>query len=405
MKERLNLLSNRIKFLVHGFFFSTAYHIAEPSTILPLIVSYFSKNDIIIGIFSSLVRGGAIIMQLHMAFHAQAYKRVLNPLRVLFLFRLLSWTGIGLVIYLFGNVNPVLTLWLIGLGLFSFSFTAGLGTILFHELLGKVFTNEYRGVTWAYRQIFMGIGGILSGIIAGWIFNRYEKPASFAYAFLISALFMMIGYIVLGTAYEWEKKNISEKEKNFTLFISNTISLLKQDKVLFNQIIICLVSYSYLFSLPFVIKYNKPGLNLGGLALSSAVPLLTGSVLGNVFWAKLASVNSNKLIVRLSFLMMVISLSMALFHANIFIFILIFLLAGSAADGFRLAFKNLVLNLASEEKRPVYFAVQNFITSAGLFFSIPGGALLKLIGFQALILFTVTILLFGLFFSYKLKDI
>jgi len=405
MKENLNLLSNRIKFITHGFFFSTAYHMAEPSTILPLVVNYFSKSDIIIGIFSSLVRGGAIIMQLYMAFHAQTYKRVMSPLRILFLFRLLSWIGIGLAIYFFGNVNPVLTLWLIGLGLFTFSFTAGLGTILFHELLGKIFTNEYRGVTWAYRQISMGIGGILSGVIAGWIFNLYDRPLGFAYAFLISGIFMLIGYIFLGIVYEWEKKNISEKEKNFSLFIGNVFALLKQDKILLNQIIVCLISYTYLFALPFVIKYNKPELNLGGLAVSSAVPLLTGSILGNIFWARLASRNSNKIIVRISFLMMIFSLTMALLPSNIFIFILIFLFAGSASDGFRLAFKNLVLSLAPEEKRPVYFAVQNFITSIGLFFSIPGGALLNIIGFKALIILTITLLLTGFFFSHKLKDI
>ena len=405
MKENLNLLSNRIKFITHGFFFSTAYHMAEPSTILPLVVNYFSKSDIIIGIFSSLVRGGAIIMQLYMAFHAQTYKRVMNPLRILFLFRLLSWIGIGLAIYFFGNVNPVLTLWLIGLGLFTFSFTAGLGTILFHELLGKIFTNEYRGVTWAYRQISMGIGGILSGVIAGWIFNLYERPLGFAYAFLISGIFMLIGYVFLGVVHEWEKKNISEKEKNFGLFIGNAFALLKQDKILLNQIIVCLISYTYLFALPFVIKYNRPELNLGGLAVSSAVPLLTGSILGNIIWARLASRNSNKIIVRISFLMMIFSLTMALLPSNIFIFILIFLFAGSASDGFRLAFKNLILSLAPEEKRPVYFAVQNFITSIGLFFSIPGGALLNLIGFNTLIILTITVLLTGFFFSHKLIDV
>ena len=405
MKENLNLLSNRIKFITHGFFFSTAYHMAEPSTILPLVVNYFSKSDIIIGIFSSLVRGGAIIMQLYMAFHAQTYKRVMNPLRILFLFRLLSWIGIGLAIYFFGNVNPVLTLWLIGLGLFTFSFTAGLGTILFHELLGKIFTNEYRGVTWAYRQISMGIGGILSGVIAGWIFNLYERPLGFAYAFLISGIFMLIGYVFLGVVHEWEKKNISEKEKNFGLFIGNAFALLKQDKILLNQIIVCLISYTYLFALPFVIKYNRPELNLGGLAVSSAVPLLTGSILGNIIWARLASRNSNKIIVRISFLMMIFSLTMALLPSNIFIFVLIFLFAGSASDGFRLAFKNLILSLAPEEKRPVYFAVQNFITSIGLFFSIPGGALLNLIGFNTLIILTITVLLTGFFFSHKLIDV
>jgi MFS family permease len=189
------------------------------------------------------------------------------------------------------------------------------------------------------------------------------------------------------------------------VFIRNTVALLKQENILLNQIIVCIISYSYLFALPFIIKYNKPELNLGGLAVSSAVPLLTGSILGNILWARLASRNSNKIIVRISFLMMILSLTIALLPSNIFIFVLIFLFAGSASDGFRLAFKNLVLNLAPEEKRPVYFAVQNFITSIGLFFSIPGGVLLKLIGFKALIILTIGVLLSGFIYSQKLKDI
>lgn len=405
MNEKLNLISNRVKFIFHGFFFSTAYHMAEPSTILPLMVNYFSKSNIVIGIFSSLVRGGAIIMQLYMAFHAQAYKKVMNPLRLLFFFRVLAWIGIGLAIYFFGNDNPTLTLWLFGLGLFLFSFTAGLGTILFHELLGKIFTNDYRGVTWAYRQILMGAGGILSGFIAGWILNYFPKPLNFAYSFLISSVFLTVGYLIISTVKEGEKKNVSVKEKSFALFIGNSVQLLKNDRQLFNQILACILSYSYLFALPFVVKYIKLDLNLGGLAIGSAVPLLTGSMLGNVVWARLAKKSANRKIIGISFLMMIISLALALVASDIYLFVVIFLLAGGASDGFRLAFKNMVLNIAPEEKRPVYFAIQNFITSIGLFFSIPGGALIGLIGFKMLLIFTIVLLVSGWFFSRVLKNV
>lgn len=404
MNKLMNLRSNRFKFIIHGFFISSGIHVAEPSTILPLIVNYFSQSNIVLGFFSSLIRGGAVIMQLYTAFFAQAYSRVMKPLRIIFFFRFISWFGIGISIFYFGQLSNSLTLWFIGIGLFAFSFCAGLGTIYFHELMGKIFTNDYRGVTWAYRQIFMGLGGVLSGTFAAWFLNKFEEPRSFALVFMISSGFMVIGYLFLGTVKEFSKKNIQKKEDKFSTFLTNAFKTLKYEKDLKSQIIVRLISYSYLFVLPFVVKYAEIDINLGGLALGSAVPLLGGSMLGNILWAKYASIGSNKKIISASFLMIIISLLIAFFADNIYLFILIFLLAGSASDGFKLAFNNLVLSIAPEEKRPVYFAIQNNLTSLGLFFSIPGGILLNLLGYKALLAITILILIFGLYLGLKLKD-
>ncbi len=343
-------------------------------------------------------------MQLYTAFYAQAYTRVMKPLRIIFLLRLLSWFGIGLSIFYFGETKPAVAIWLIGIGLFLFSFTAGFGTIYFHELFGKVFTNDYRGVTWAYRQTFMGLGGVMSGMFVAWFLNAFEEPKSFSYSFMISAGIMSVGYIIFSTLKEFPKKNIQKKEERFSIFLVNSFKTLKEDKALKLQIIVRLLSYTYLFVLPFIVKYAKLDINLGGLALGSALPLLGGSLLGNILWAKYASIGSNKKIILTSFLMIIMSLSLALIATNIYFFILLFLLAGSASDGFKLAFNNLVLSIAPEEKRPVYFAIQNNLTSFGLFFSIPGGLILNLIGFKPLIVFTILILIYGLILGFKLKD-
>ena len=404
MNKLIDLRSNRLKFIAHGFFVSSGIQVAEPSTILPLIVSHFSQSNVLLGFFSSLIRGGAIIMQLYTAFYAQAYTRVMNPLRVIFLFRLISWFGIGLSFYYFGESNPALALWLFGTGLFLFSFTAGFGTIYFHELFGKVFTNDYRGVTWAYRQTFMGLGGILSGIFAAWFLNKFEEPESFSYTFMIGAGIMAVGYIIFSTLREFPKEKIQKKEERFSIFLVNAFKTLKEDKALKLQIIVRIVCYSHLLALPFVVKYANLDLKLGGLALGSALPLLGGSLLGNILWAKYASIGSNKKIIFVSFIMIIISLTLALFANNIYLFIILFLFAGSASDGFRLAFNNLVLSIAPEEKRPVYFAIQNNLTSLGLFFSINGGIILNLIGFKILVVLTIIILISGLFLSFKLKD-
>jgi len=68
---------NNYKNVIHAFFLALAITIAEPSTVLPLMVHYFSDSVIMVGLFASLLRGGAIVIQLYVAFHAQTYKRVL----------------------------------------------------------------------------------------------------------------------------------------------------------------------------------------------------------------------------------------------------------------------------------------------------------------------------------------
>jgi len=64
---------------------------------------------------------------------------------------------------------------------------------------------------------------------------------------------------------------------------------------------------------------------------------------------------------------------------------------------------NLVLEIAPEEKRPVYVAIQSTIVSFGLFFSIPGGVILEYFGYTVLYVFTLAMLSIGLYYTQILK--
>ena len=185
---------NNHKNVTHAFFLALAITIAEPSTILPLMVHHFSDSVIMVGIFASLLRGGAIVVQLYAAFHAQAYKRVLPYLGKVFFFRWIAWFSIGLSIYLIGDSNKPLTLFFIGLGLFFFSFTAGFGAIYFKELQAKLFSKKYRGKTMANRNIAGSVASIISGSVAGYVLQNFDAPLNYAALFMVSSLFMAIGF-------------------------------------------------------------------------------------------------------------------------------------------------------------------------------------------------------------------
>ena len=393
---------NNTKNVSHAFFLALAITIAEPSTVLPLMIHHFSDSVIIVGLFVSLLRGGAITIQLYAAFHAQAYKRVLPYLGKVFFFRFISWFMIGAAIYFFGETHKTLTLFFIGLGLFFFSFTAGFGAIYFKELQAKLFSKNYRGKTMANRNIAGAIASIISGGIAGYVLQHFDAPLNYATLFMVSSLFMAIGFITFITIEEPSKENISIKEKKFKDFIKNAIILLKSNKRLKQQILVIFLSFAYFLSMPFVILNANNTFTLTGWMLGGFITIqMLGSIIGSTFlWRRIY--NYEKML-SLSFIFMLAAFIIALFAKNIYSYGIIFLLFGIALDGFNISGMNLVIEIAPEDKRPIYTALQTNITSLGLFFPILGGVILKYINSYTIIyLLTILLLSIGFFLSLKL---
>jgi len=395
---------NNYKNVSHAFFLSLAITIAEPSTVLPLIVSHFSDNVVMVGIFVSLLRGGAIVIQLYAAFHAQAYSTVLPYLSKVFFFRWLSWFSIGLSIYFIGDSNRSLTLFLIAVGLFFFSFSAGFGAIYFKELQAKLFSKKYRGKTMANRNIAGAVASIISAGVTGYVLSNYEPPLSYAYLFIVSSFFMAIGFVTFATIEEPPKVKVLEKEKNFNLFIKNAFVILKEDKRLQTQIFVIFLSYSYLLAMPFVILNANTLFTLTGWMLGGFIMVqMIGSIIGSSFlWRR---IHNYERMLTFSFIFMILAFTLALFSQSVYSFALIFLLFGIGLDGISISSMNLVIEIAPEEKRPIYTALQTNLTSLSLFFPILGGVLLNYFeSYQLIYFITILLLIVGIIVSFRLKE-
>ena len=401
----MDKFSNHVKNILHGFFLSIGTTIAEPSTILPLIVNYFGGSSLLIGFFAALLRGGAIFVQLFAAFQAQSYKLMLPFIRRVFFIRFFAWFFIGLTILLFGKDNPNITLFFIGLGLFVFSFSAGFGAIYFKDIIGKIFSHKFRGKTMAYRQFFSAFGGLLSGALAALILESYPAPQNYGYLFIISSFIMALGYIAFGTIDEPIKKEVTERENSFKKFLHNSLTLLKADKDLQIQLTTFLLAYGYLISLPFIILDAQSKINLDGVAIGTLITTqMIGAMLSNFIWGKLSSNGCNRLTANISISLYILAITVALNASSLYEYTFIFFIMGGAIDGNRIASGNLILALAPSEKRPVYIALQINIISFGLFFSLLGGLLLHYFDYTILYTITIFVLLTALFFSFKLRD-
>ena len=400
----MDKFSNHIKNILHGFFLSIGTTIAEPSTILPLIVNYFGGSSLLVGFFAALLRGGAVLIQLFAAFQSQTYELMLPYLRRVFLVRFIAWFSIGVAIIVLGTDSPNLTLFSIGLGLFVFSFSAGFGAIYFKDIIGKIFSPKFRGKTMSYRQFFSGLGGLISGAMAGFIIESFEEPYSFGYLFIISAFIMGFGYLAFGSIDEPKKEEVATKEKSFKDFLHNSLNLLKSDKQLQAQLKTFFLGYGYLISLPFIILHAQEKIGLDGLAIGSLITAqMVGAMLSNFLWARLSGAGLNRLTAQVAITFQITAITLAIFASSLEIYMLLFFLIGAAIDGSRIASGNLILDLAPPKKRPVYMALQINILSLALFFSILGGVILQFSSYSVLYTITLLMLFTSLGFSFKLS--
>ena len=401
----MDKFSNHVRNILHGFFLSIGTTIAEPSTILPLIINYFGGSSMLVGLFSSLLRGGAILVQLFAAFQAQSYHRMLPYIRRVFFIRFLAWFLIGLVMVLFGEDYPNFTLFFIGLGLFVFSFSAGFGAIYFKDIIAKIFSHKFRGKTMAYRQFFSAFGGLMSGVFAAFILEHFDAPQSYGYLFIISSFLMGFGYIAFGTIDEPYKEEVSQRENSFKKFLKNSLATLQSDKELQIQLSTFLLAYGYLISLPFIILDAQVKINLSGIAIGSLITTqMVGAMLSNFLWGKLSGQGRNKITANVSIILYLLAIIVAFNASSLYEYMFIFFIIGGAIDGNRIASGNLILKLAPPEKRAVYIALQVNIISFGLFFSLLGGIILHFFNYTVLYSLTSVILLIALFLSFKLKD-
>ncbi len=396
---------NNLKNVLHGFFLAVATSIGEASTILPLIVKYFGGSYILVGIFVTLLRGGAIFVQLIAAFYAQSYSYVMPYLRRVFFFRFLGWFFIGISIYIFGKTNPNLTLFLIGVGLFIFSFSAGFGGVYFKEIIAKIFNKEERGKSMANRQLFASIGALISGGVAGVILEKVPKPDSFAYLFLISSFLMAIGLIAFATIKEPIKKQVRKREESFREFLKNVILFLKRDKKLKYLIISVLLGYGYLLSLPFIILEAKEKIGISGWMVGAFITIeMVGSIIGNLFlWKRF--IKNYTLMMKIAISIFIVMIGAILLFKNSFIYLLAFFLFGMGRDGFKNSEMNLAIEISPQDLRPIYVAIESTLTSIGLFFPILGGIILEHFDYKTLYIITAFILACSIFYLDRFNKI
>ena len=164
---------------------------------------------------------------------------------------------------------------------------------------------------------------------------------------------------------------------------------------------------SYVLGLPFYIIFAKKFLfiptSIAGLFLSVQ---MVGYLSSNILWGRLSNNKSNRLVLFLSAICSAIPPFLLLLNIltkiPISVYGAIFFFLGATMSGMDMGYTNYLLEIAPEEKRPIYVGFLNTIVGPTIFLSAVGGLFIQVFSFAFLYSLVFLISIGSIFLSLSL---
>jgi MFS family permease len=379
-------------FIANGFFFPIAGKILGTGLLLTWFVSDLTPSAFVAGLLIPIQYGISLLAQ---PWIGQAISE--RSARVKYyvaqaLVRAAVWFGLGLASWLIGEDHPLLLLVIFFTVVLADAVAAGVGNISFSETLARVIPQKLRGRARGFR----GMAGAVLGGIAGLLLHLYVPEDAgvrlFGLLFAIAGVLYAIGGAVFGLIRdpkEHARPARAPKRESILTRVRHMLAHSPYRRFLAIQILLTpatqgLVFFTLLGRHEFDLNINALGL----LIVSDALAPLAGNFFAGLWadrfgnrWALQASALAS-LVAPLAALVLLFAGRGWPPWAVLATFGLIVFAIGVAYSGFDLASKNLLLDLAPDERsRPVYIGMNDTLLALPTTLFIVGGAAIDWFGF------------------------
>jgi MFS family permease len=185
---------------------------------------------------------------------------------------------------------------------------------------------------------------------------------------------------------------ITKKDRNFRIFLLTRLAI-----------------GFYVMGLPFYIIYAKTHLfipaSMAGVFLTVQ---MVGYLSSNLLWGYLSNRGKNRSVLLLSAVFSgvcpLLLLSHVAFGIPVWVYGALFFFLGATISGLDLGYMNYLLQIAPEEKRPIYVGFLNTVVGPTLFLSAAGGLILQLTSFVLLYSLMFLISIVAIILSLSLEE-
>ncbi len=330
--------------------------------ILPLFVSHFTKNPLVIGLIPFLGWAGVLLPQLFVANAVErAPRKKFFPVNLGFFLERLPIFLLAPAIYFLATSQPNLAV-VIFFVLYSWNnFGGGVVAVGWQDMIAKIIPVEKRGRFYGITN-FIGNGtGILGSLAVPFVLNKFSFPLGYVFFFTATAVLFFLSWMFLSLTREpavpSNKPPVSQRD-----YLRSLPGVLGRDRnfrmYLLSQVIFCLSSMATGFLVVYSVQtWNLPDSEAG----SFMVALQIGLTLANLFFGFLADRKGHKLTLEICLLLSVLSLILAVIAPSPLWFFPILFFRGAVMAGTLISSISIVYEFTDAENRPTYIGLANTI--------------------------------------------
>jgi len=359
---RRNYRFNFIVNALDGAAYMLGVSFISSAIILPLYISHFTDNPVIIGLLPALTTAGFLVPQLFTAnFVARAPLKKWFPVNLGLFAERLPAMLLPLTVLLFAKNNP--TLALVSFFVLYTWYTVGAGLVIvgWQDMVAKIIPVNRRGRFFGITNFLGSASGILGAGAVGWVLANYAFPQGYLFAFSAAAVCILLSWVAISLTREpavhSSKPRVSQLE-----FLRSLPRVVRADGNFSRYLLYQILSAFSLMATTFLIVYASQAWAMpDSMAGGFIIAMQFGQAAANLLFGFISDRKGHKLILEVSILLGIASLILAIAAASPLWFYLVFFLRGMMIAGNMLSGISITMEFSSVEDRPTYIGLANTI--------------------------------------------
>jgi MFS family permease len=367
-----------------SFWFGMSF--ISSTIILPLYVSHFTNNPLLIGLIPFLATAGHLLPQLFVANAVErAPRKKFFPATIGFFLERVPIFLLAPLAYFLATSHPIPAMATFFV-LYAWNcFGAGVIIVGWQDMIAKLIPVEKRGRFFGITN-FAGNGtGILGALAVPFVLDKFTFPLGYVISFTVASVLILISWVFLSLTREpavhSSKPPVSQLD-----YLRTLPQVLQRDRN-FRMYLLSQITFSLSgMATGFLVVYTVQTWDLSDANASAfTIALQIGLALANLFFGFFSDRKGHKLSLEICMALSILSLALAIFAPSPLWFFPIFFLRGGTNAGTFISGISIVYEFTDAENRPTYIGLANTIPGvAGAIAPMIGGWLAGAASYQAM---------------------
>ncbi|MCX6134826.1 MAG: MFS transporter [Ignavibacteriales bacterium] len=399
---RQNIAAN----IIDGGMYAFGISFVSIQTVIPVMVKRISGSDFAVGLVLVLWAAGFNFPQIFIASRAQRFPYKMRLFLQTAVVQRIPWLMLALLsFFILGRLSPTAGTFFFFLLFTLAAVTGSLCFPIWFDLIAKLTPVELRGRLFAARNLLGGILGVFAGLVVERVLAEIAYPLSYGVLFSIAFVFMVGSYWAL-TKLKEEVPSAVAEEVHILEYYRNLPKILKEQKnfrnfLISDALLIAATMAGAFYAVHAIQKFSLSDSSAGLFT----VMIMCSTIVGNMFFGYIADHYGHKVNLILAAASTALSCFMALLAPGQWLYALVFVGMAFQIGLSGISRLSIVAELCSEEERPTYVALTNFVTSPFILFGLVAGGIAGRYGYDAVFLISgLLAVASGLWMAFRVEE-